>query len=186
MNRFTGSYSSEPKEYEEKIVQVNRVSKKTKGGNQIGFSVVVVVGNKKGKVGMGIGKAPEVQSAIKKGVAHAKKHLITVPMRNGTIPHSVLVKFGAAKLMLKPAPSGSGVIAGGSVRAVVELAGIKDISSKILGTNNKANNVYATIKALGELKGAKAPETIEAGSEIKEMDTESVKSVKNPLKSKKQ
>lgn len=145
-------YFSEPKEFEEKIVQVNRVSKKTAGGNRIGFSVVVVIGNKKGRVGMGVGKAPEVQSAIRKGVAYAKKHMITVPMKNSTIPHQVLVKFGAAQLLLKPAPQGSGVIAGGSVRAVVELAGIKDISSKILGTNNKANNVYATIEALKKLR----------------------------------
>jgi len=143
-----------PKEFEEKVVQVNRVSKKTQGGNKIGFSVVVVIGDKKGRVGVGIGKAPEVQSAIKKGVAYAKKHLVVVPMRNGTIPHQVLVKKGAAKLLLKPAPSGSGVIAGGAVRAVVELAGIKDISSKVLGTNNQANNVYATFEALQMLRAS--------------------------------
>ena len=145
-------YNREPKEFEEKVVKVNRVSKKTQGGNKIGFSVVVVVGNKKGQVGMGIGKAPEVQEAIRKGVSYAKKHLITVPMRDGTIPHEVHIKQGAAKLILKPAPSGSGVIAGGSVRAVMELAGIRDISSKVLGTNNQANNVYATIEALKMLK----------------------------------
>jgi small subunit ribosomal protein S5 len=118
----------------------------------VGFSVVVVVGDKKGRVGVGIGKAPEVQSSIRKGVTYAKKHLIRVPMKGGTIPHSVLVKVGAATVMLKPAPSGSGVIAGGSVRSVVELAGIKDISSKVLGTNNQANNVYATFAALRKLE----------------------------------
>ena len=140
------------KEFEEKVVQVNRVSKKTQGGNKIGFSVVVVVGDKKGRVGVGIGKAPEVQSAIRKGVAYAKKHLITVPLNNGTIPHEVRVKEGAARLILRPAPQGSGVIAGGAVRSVVELAGIKDISSKVLGTNNQANNVYATFAGLRMLK----------------------------------
>jgi small subunit ribosomal protein S5 len=145
----------EPKEFEEKVVQVNRVSKKTAGGNKIGFSVLVVVGDKKNRVGVGLGQAPEVQSAIRKAVAYAKKHLITVPMRGTTIPHRVLVKIGAAKIVLKPAPPGSGIIAGGAVRAVVSAAGIKDISSKILGTNNQANNVYATLEALKRLKSLK-------------------------------
>lgn len=144
--------SQEPKEFEEKVVQVNRVSKKTQGGNQRGFSVLVVVGDKKGRVGVGLGQGPEVQSSIQKAVTFAKKHLFTVPMRGTTIPHQVLVKVGAAKILLMPAPAGSGVIAGGAVRAVVEAAGIKDISSKVLGTNNQANNVYATMAALKKLK----------------------------------
>lgn len=142
----------EPKELEEKIVQINRVAKKTQGGNKIGFSVLVVVGDKKGRVGVGLGQGAEVPLAAKKAVAYASKHLITVPMKGTTIPHEVLVKFGAAKVLLKPAPPGSGVIAGGAVRAVVEAAGIRDISSKILGTNNQANNVYATLEALKRLK----------------------------------
>lgn len=153
MNNF--QVPREPKEFEEKVVQVHRVSKKTAGGNRMGFSVVVVIGDKKGRVGVGLGQAPEVQKAVAKGVAYAKKHLVTVPMNGTTIPHQVLVKVGAARLMLKPAPAGSGVIAGGAVRAVVEAAGIRDISSKILGTNNKANNVYATLEALRQLRGAK-------------------------------
>lgn len=142
----------EPKEFEEKVIKVNRVSKKTAGGNQIGFSVLVVVGDKKNRVGVGLGQGPEVQSSIQKAVAYAKKHLITVPMKGTTIPHQILVKVGAAKVLLMPAPAGSGVIAGGAVRAVVEAAGIKDISSKVLGTNNQANNVYATLEALRRLK----------------------------------
>lgn len=146
------NYPQEPKEFEEKIVQVNRVSKKTQGGNKIGFSVLVVIGDKKGRVGVGLGKGPEVQTSIKKAVGYAQKHLITVNMKGTTIPYQVLMKFGAAKVLLMPAPPGSGVIAGGAVRAVVEAAGIHDISSKILGTNNKANNVYATIEALKKLK----------------------------------
>ena len=144
---------AQDKEFDERVMQVSRVSKKTKGGNRIGFSVLMVVGDKKSRVGVGLGKAPDVLSAIKKGVRLAKKRLVTVPMRNTTIPHDIRVKFGAAEIMLKPAPPGSGVIAGGAVRAVVEAAGIKDISSKVLGTRNQATNVYATIKALKLLKG---------------------------------
>lgn len=149
MNNF---FHQEPKEFEEKVVQVHRVSKKTTGGNKIGFSVLVVVGDKKSRVGVGLGQAPEVQSAIRKAVSYARKHLITVPMRGTTIPHEVLVKVGAARVLLRPAPAGSGVIAGGAVRAVVNAAGIKDISSKVLGTNNQANNVYAALEALRRLR----------------------------------
>lgn len=143
------------KEFDEKVIQVNRVSKKTKGGNQIGFSVLMVVGDKKGRVGVGLGKAPDVLSSIKKGIRRAKKNLIKVPIRKGTIPHDILVKFGAAKVMLKPAPKGSGLIAGGAVRSVMEAAGVKNISSKVLGTRNKASNVYCTIKALKQLQPRK-------------------------------
>ena len=137
-----------PSEFEEKIVQVNRVSKKTKGGNKIGFSALAVVGNKKGKVGVGLGKAGDVAAAIRKGVTFAKKHTIEVPIINGTIPFGINIKLGAAKIILKPAPRGSGVIAGGAVRSVVAAAGIENISSKVLGTKNQASNVYAAIEAL--------------------------------------
>lgn len=139
-------------EFEEKVVQVNRVSKKTKGGNKISFSVLIVVGDKKGRVGVGLGKAPNIASAIRKGIGRAKRQLITVSMKGTTIPHQVKIKYGAAEVLLKPAPPGSGVIAGGAVRAVVEAAGIKDIVSKILGTQNKVSNVYATVEALKKLK----------------------------------
>ena len=137
--------------FEEQIVQVNRVSKKTKGGNKIGFSVLMVVGNKSGKVGVGLGKSGDVSSSIRKGVTLAKKHAIEVPIINGTIPFEFYIKLGAAKILLKPAPPGSGVIAGGAVRSVVSLAGIENISSKVLGTDNQASNVYATIEALKRL-----------------------------------
>lgn len=147
-------------EFVEKIVQVNRVSKKTKGGNKIGFSVVVIVGDKKGRVGVGLGKAPDVAPAIRKGMSYAKKHLITVPIVKGTIPHEVLIKKGAARIMLKPAPIGTGVIAGGAVRAVVEACGIRNIVSKVLGTKNQASNVYATIEALRGLKMIKKPQAV--------------------------
>lgn len=149
-------YNQEPKEFEEKVVQIHRVSKKTKGGNRMGFSVVVVIGDKKGRVGVGLGKAGDVQSSIQKGVSYAKKHLITVPMVDATIPHEILVKVGAAKVMLKPASPGTGVIAGGAVRAVVEAAGIRDILSKVLGTSNQASNVYATLEALKQLRAIPA------------------------------
>ena len=142
----------EEKEFEEKVVQVNRVAKKTKGGNRVSFSVLTVVGDKKGKVGVGLGKALDVTSAVKKGMAKAKKHLITVPMKGTTIPHAVKVKRWAAEVLLKPAPPGTGIIAGGPVRVVVEAAGIRDIVGKILGTDNKASNVYATLEALKKLK----------------------------------
>lgn len=139
-------------EYVEKVIQVNRVSKKTQGGNKIGFSVLVVVGDKKGSVGVGLGKAADVASAVRKGIAYAKKHLITVPIAKTTIPHEVRLKKGAAKILLKPAPAGTGIRAGGAVRSVVEAAGIKDIVSKILGTDNKASNAYATFEALKQLR----------------------------------
>lgn len=141
----------EAREFEEKVVQVSRVSKKTKGGNKMGFSVLMVVGDRQGRVGVGLGKAKDVLGAIHKGVRKAKKRMIKVPMNGTTIPFPVEVKRGAARVMLKPAPRGSGVIAGGPIRAVVEAAGIRDISSKILGTNNKASNVYATFSALQEV-----------------------------------
>ncbi len=140
------------KEFEEKIVQVNRVSKKTQGGNKIGFSVLVVVGDKKGKVGVGLGGAADVAAAVKKAIAYAKKHMIAVPMKGTTIPHEVYVKKGAAQVLLKPAPPGTGIIAGGAVRAVVDAAGIRDIVSKILGSKNQASNVYATFAALESLR----------------------------------
>jgi len=149
-NRYS-NFDDQRDGFEEEIVQVNRVSKKTKGGNKIGFSVLTVVGNKKGKVGVGLGKAPDVSSAIKKGVSIAKKHAIEVPIINGTIPFEYHIKLGAAKIMLKPAPPGSGVIAGGAVRSVVSLAGVENISSKVLGTGNQASNVYATIEALKQI-----------------------------------
>lgn len=145
---FTNQFDRPASEFVEQIVQVSRVSKKTKGGNKIGFSVIAVIGDRKGRVGVGLGKAPDVSSAIKKGVLIAKKHLVEVPIIKGTIPFEFYIKLGAAKVLLMPAPPGSGVIAGGAVRSVVTAAGIRNISSKVLGTKNKASNVYATIEAL--------------------------------------
>lgn len=143
----------EVKEFEEKVIRISRVSKKTKGGNKVGFTALVVIGDRKGRVGVALGKANDVLSAIKKGVRKSKKKLINVPLVDGrTIAHVVEIKFGAAHLIMKPALAGTGVIAGGSVRAVLELAGIKDVVAKTLGTNNKLTNVTATFNALKLIK----------------------------------
>lgn len=144
-------YSPVEKEFVETVVDIRRVSKKTKGGNTIRFSALVVVGDKKGKVGIGLAKAPDVPSAIRKSIAAAKRRMITVPLKGTTIPYSVKEKFSAAKIILKPAPPGSGIIAGGAMRVVLEAAGIRDASGKILGTKNKVSNVYATLKALNSI-----------------------------------
>lgn len=137
---------------EETVIQVKRVSKKTKGGNTIGFSVLTAVGNKKGKVGIGLGKGPDVASSIRKSMAFAKKHQIKVPMKGNTIPHQITHKYGAAQVMLKPALPGTGLIAGGAVRPILSAAGIQDIIAKIQGTRNSVNNVYCVFEALQNLK----------------------------------
>ena len=139
---------------DEKVVQINRVSKVVQGGRRFSFSAVVVVGDGNGNVGAGIGKAGEVPEAIRKGVEDAKKHLIKVPLVGSTIPHEVHRHFGAAKVMLKPASAGTGVIAGGSVRSVVEAAGIRDLLSKAQGSTNPINVVRATMECLAALRSA--------------------------------
>ena len=139
-------------ELKEKVVAINRVVKTTKGGRTFSFSAIVVVGNGGGVVGQGLGKAKEVQEAIAKGIDDAKKNLVKVPIMHGTIPHEQLSKFGAAKVLIKPAAHGAGVIAGGSMRAVLESAGVTDVLAKSLGSANPHNVIKATIKALSTLR----------------------------------
>jgi small subunit ribosomal protein S5 len=142
---------AEDLELEARVVQINRVSKVVKGGRRFSFSTVVVVGDGKGHVGVGMGKAAEVPEAIRKGEEAAKKNLIRVPLVNNTIPHEVLTKFAATKVMIRPAAPGTGVIAGRGVRPVAEAAGIKDLLSKVYGSNNPVNVVKAAFQALSEL-----------------------------------
>ena len=139
-------------ELKEKVVSINRVVKTTKGGRAFSFSAIVVVGNEAGVVGHGLGKAKEVQEAILKGIDDAKKNLIKIPLLHGTIPHEQWCKDGAAKVLIKPAAAGTGVIAGGSMRAVLESAGITDVLAKSLGSANPHNVVKATVKALAMLR----------------------------------
>jgi len=139
-------------ELQEKVLMINRVAKKVKGGDKIGFAALVAVGDGKGKLGIGYGRAKDLRKAIEKGGRRAKTKMLTVPIVRTTIPHRVEVKEGAARIMIRPAPRGSGLKAGGVIRDILELAGYKDVSAKILGTRNKMTNAKATVKALRRLK----------------------------------
>lgn len=146
---------AKPKEYEELVISVNRVTKVTKGGRHFRFAATVVVGDRKGKVGVGTGKANEVQDAVKKAIQSAIKNVVRIPLVDErTLPHEAIGTSSAAKVLIKPAKAGTGIIAGGSVRAVLELAGVKDVVSKSLGSNSKINVVRATLNALTSIKSA--------------------------------
>ncbi|MBD3157138.1 30S ribosomal protein S5 [Candidatus Peregrinibacteria bacterium] len=142
----------EPKEFDEEVIQIDRVTRVVKGGRRLRFRATVVIGDRKGRIGIGIGKSTEVAGAIKKAISKAKNAVIRVPIFRDTIPHDIKIKFKASRILMLPAGEGTGIIAGGAVRKVVELAGIKNILSKSFGTNNRVSNTQATYKALGLLR----------------------------------
>jgi len=166
--------------FEEKVIQVDRVSRTVKGGKRMRFRALVAIGNRNGRVGVGIGKAQEVILAVQKAVSDAKKNMIDVPIKNDTIPHDVNIEYGSSKIILRPARAGTSIIAGSSVRVILELSGIKNILSKILGSNNKINNAKATIYGLQSL--VKPKEEVKPEN-IKEKTNETPKD--NKTKSKK-
>ena len=161
-------FEREPSEFIEKVVYLNRVSKTVKGGRVMKFSALVVVGDGKGKVGYGLGKAAEVPEAIRKGIEAAKKNMITVTLSGSTVPHEIIGEAGAGRVLMKPASEGTGVIAGGAVRAVVEAAGIKDIRTKCLRSNNPNNVVAATFQGLKAMRGPEEVARIR-GKSVKEI-----------------
>ncbi|MBI4127178.1 30S ribosomal protein S5 [Candidatus Peregrinibacteria bacterium] len=145
-------HKKEPKEFEEEVIQIDRVTRVVKGGRRLRFRATVVIGDKKGRIGYGIGKSVEVPQAIQKAVSKAKKNLVKIPIYNGTIPHGIQIKFKASIVLLKPASEGTGIIAGGAVRKLVDIAGIKNILSKTIGSSNKLNNTKAAYIALTSLR----------------------------------
>lgn len=171
---FRGKKEREASEFNQYIVDIARVTRVMAGGKRMRFRVCLLIGDKKGRVGMGLAKGKDVQMAVQKAYRKAEHSLIKVAIVNNTIPHEVLIKLGAAKLLIKPAPEGTGVIAGGACRMVFELAGISNIVSKILGTNNKVNNVKATLAALSLLKTRKDGKAKEEKTENKDDQADKV------------
>lgn len=145
-------HTREPKEFDEQVIQISRVTKVVKGGRRLRFRATVAIGNRKGKVGIGLGKSNEVTGAIQKAIAKAKKHMITVPLDGSTIPHDIKIKYKSSLILLLPAAPGTGIIAGGTIRKVLELTGVKDILSKSYGTTNKVNNTKGIFEALKKLR----------------------------------
>ncbi len=154
----------EPREFEQKTIDLSRVTRVVAGGKRMRFRATVAIGDLKGRVGLGIAKGADVSISIQKAVTAAKKNMIRVPMVNETIPHAITVKFKAAHILIKPAPPGTGVIAGGPIRAMMELAGVKNVVSKILGSSNKINNVYALMQAFGRLRTKEEAERQRGGT----------------------
>ena len=165
----------EEKQFDEKVVQIDRITRVVAGGRRLRFRATVVVGDKNGRVGVGVAKGLEVVTAIQKAIQKAKKNMTQINLKGTTIPHEVMLKYGGAKVFLKPASKGTGVIAGGAVRAVVEAAGIHDILSKMIGSSNKINNVYATFEALKSLKTINKEQSTKNKREEKKVVMEQVK-----------
>jgi len=176
VNKFT----KEKSEFEERVVEIARVSRVVKGGRRIRFRILVVIGDQKGRVGYGIAKATEIATGVKKAVSLAKKHLITVPIIADTIPYQVTQEFGSARILLKPAPIGTSIVAGGVVRIIAELVGIKNLVSKVLGTANKINNVKAVFAALSSFD----PERVEQAKKQMEKLKNPKSEVQNPKQTK--
>jgi small subunit ribosomal protein S5 len=171
----------EQKEFDEEVIQIDRVTRVVKGGRRLRFRATVAIGNRKGKVGVGIGKSTEVTGAIQKAISQAKKKLVTVPIVGQTIPHRIQVKFKSAKLLMMPACPGTGIIAGGPLRKIIELSGVKDILSKALGNNNRVTNSQAAIIALSRLKEIPWIKKKEEAKKVPVVITkENVKAVNNP------
>ena len=169
MERKPRRFEREPKEFEERVVVINRVTKVVKGGRRFRFAALVVIGDKKGRVGFGTGKANEVPDAIKKAIEDAKKNIFTVPVIGTTIPHEITGRYGAGSVYMRPAIEGTGVIAGGPIRAVLELAGVNDILTKCLGSRTPINMVRATVEALKSLK------TVEQVAQLRDLKREEVR-----------
>ncbi|MFA6521955.1 MAG: 30S ribosomal protein S5 [Candidatus Gracilibacteria bacterium] len=150
-SKFKRGGKREPSEYEEEVLQIDRVTRVVKGGRRMRFRATVIVGNKAGKVGVGIGKSTEVVGAIQKAIRQAKKDMVVIPLHNGTLPHEIKFKFKSARILMMPAAPGTGIIAGGAIRKIAELAGIKNMLAKIFGTNNRVTNAQATMLALKKL-----------------------------------
>jgi len=184
MARNQSTFSKKDREFDQAIVDIARVTRVMAGGKRMRFRACVVIGDKNSKVAMGVAKGADVPLAVNKAVDKAKKNFITVPIINDTIPHEVYIKLKAARVLLKPAPQGTGIIAGGAVRTVVELAGISNVVSKILGTKNKINNVTATIEALKRLRKVKQPKSAKDTSQKPEKEKSKVSAKKTESKKK--
>ena len=178
--RRTFREPAEKPEFDQQIIDLARVTRVMEGGKRLRFRACVALGDKKGRIGIGIAKGADVTIAINKAVSKAKKKIINIPIVKGTIPHSIREKFGAAKILLKPAPKGSGIIAGGAVRIILELSGLQNVVSKILGTNNKINNAKATVNALSKLKTPPSAEKEKEEPAVKEEQSKEPSSVKTP------
>jgi len=152
MMRRGPKFIEKKREYDENVLEINRISRTVSGGRRIRFRVLIVIGDRKGKVGIGVGKAPDIAEAVKKARLIAEKHLMEIPLKNGTIPSEIRVNYGASKIVLKPARPGTSIIAGSAVRSIVNLSGIENISTKILGSDSKINNAKAMMVALKKLK----------------------------------